>query len=106
FGDLSMGRTSSTPVYTRALAANRVISFGGATLSQGTFEALAPFAYSVESAFDDFGRFFGNLACQRMSQLPASFAGDAALTSHPRVFGLIHPENPDYSPAGDIAASK
>ena len=106
FGDLSMGRTSSTPVYTRALAANRVVSFGGATLSQRAFEALAPFAYSVESPFDDVGRFFGNLACQRMSQLPASFAGDAALASRPRVFGVIHPENPDYSPAGDVVATK
>ena len=106
FGDLSMGRTSSTPAYTRALAANHVVSMGGATLSQGAFQALAPFAYSVESAFDDFGRFFGNVACQRMSQLPASFAGDVALASRRRVFGVVHPENPDYSPAGDIVASK
>ena len=106
FGDLSMGRTASTPPYTRALAANRVVSFGGATLSQRAFEALAPYAYSAEPPFDDAGRFFGNLACQRMSQLPASFAGDAALGARPRVFGAIHPENPDYSPAGDIVATK
>jgi hypothetical protein len=101
-----MGRTSSTPSYTRALAANHVISFGGATLSQSTFEALAPYAYSDESAFDDFGRFFGNLACQRLSQLPAVYAGDATLAARPRVFGLIHPENPDYSPAGDAVVSR
>ena len=106
FADLSMGRTSSTPAYTRALAANKVISFGGATLSQATFDALAPFAYSDESAFDDFGKFFGNVACQRMSGLPAVFAGDQLLKTKTRVFGLINPENPDYSPAGDSVTSK
>ena len=106
FGDLSMGPTSSTPAYIRALASNQVISFGGATLGQATFEAMAPFAYSVESSFDDYGTFYGNVACQRMSQLPASFAGDPALASKPRAFGLIHPENPDYAPGGDIVVSK
>lgn len=102
FGDLSMAAISSTPPYARALVNNRVISFGGVTLSHRTFRQFAPYAYSFQRTADDHGLFYGNLGCQRMTGLPAIFTSDATYSAKPRVFGLIAPDVPDYAYAGNV----
>jgi hypothetical protein len=48
------------------------------------------------------GSFLGNVACRRLAGGNAAFAGDANTRGEPRVFGIIHPENPEFALIGDV----
>lgn len=106
FADVSSFLVATTPPYARALADQKVISIGGVASSRQALKRDAPFVYTGARTADDVGTFNASLICQRMVGLPAIFAGDETMKRTTRKFGLIHPDNPDYSPAGDIVASR
>ena len=102
FADATTGIDATTPVYAADLADTHVISIGGVVASQSFLEQYAPYIWTALGTVTDVADFDGAMICQRMAGLPAAFAGDAATRMQKRVFGIINPENPDYSQAGDM----
>lgn len=100
FGDMSMSELITTTPYAQALAANRVMSFGGAPASQSTYSAMQPYGWNPLAVIDLLGTWMGNLTCQRLNGLPAIFSPSVATKQ--RVFGLLQPDTPDFNEVGDI----
>jgi hypothetical protein len=103
FMDLSSSPTlASTQPYEENLAHEKVIAIGAVGLPKSWMKKYAPYEYTI---FPADGTKQAQAAihavCQRMWQLPAAFASNAAYTLKNRVFGLVTPENPVYTQYGD-----
>jgi hypothetical protein len=93
----------TTQIYAEALVDQKIVSTGGIYMSQQWLTDHAPFAY--ESWFptgDNAAYATVGLVCQRLKDLPAIDSGDEVMKTQKRVFGIVTPENPVYSAAGDI----
>jgi hypothetical protein len=101
FVDMTSAISATTPPYAEALAAQKVISAGGVAASARFLERLAPYAYTAVPTLTVLGNHWAALVCQRMTGLPAAFAGDPLMRGQARAFGIVVPEVPDYKAVGD-----
>ena len=101
FADVSI--VTQTQPYSEALISQKIIALSPVYLSDTWYEDHAPYAYGVLwPVGTQVGQFMGNVACQRLAGGDAAFAGDDATRGAPRVFGIIHPENPEFARVGDM----
>jgi hypothetical protein len=101
FADTSI--VTMTQPYTEALVSQGIIAMSPVYLSEGWYQAHAPYAYGViHPVGTRVGSFMGNIACRRMAGANATLSGDGAMRGTPRVFGVIHPENPEFALIGDV----
>ena len=97
FGDVTFSLESSQP-YEQDLASEHVISFSSVAEPHSWFEQYAPYEYSVQGAEGSVGiDDAAAVVCRRLAGMPAEFAGDALYQHQTRTFGVIYPENPEYS---------
>lgn len=99
FGDITLLLTSSQ-AYEQDLAAEHVLSFSAAGWTQSWFEQYAPYQWSIWATGTKIAQSYANTVCGRMASMPAIFAGDPALTSQPRRFGFLTPDNPQNVAVG------
>ena len=96
FGDVTFSLEASQ-YYEQDLAAEHVIGFSGAGMSQSWFQQYSPYEYSVQGPSGTNGLIASSaVVCRRMAGLPAIFAGDPTMTTRTRVFGIIYPQTPVY----------
>jgi hypothetical protein len=99
FADIT---TLPSQPYQEGLIQNKIMAFGGLYMSDAWFNQHAPYAWSSTFPDDDaVAKAAVSAVCHRMAGMPAIFAGDSATQAKTRVFGLLTPENPVYSAAGD-----
>jgi hypothetical protein len=92
-----------TQIYHEALVDQKIVAMGGIYMSQKWLADHAPYAYAAWfPTGDKVAKAAVNIVCQRLNGLPAVDAGDPAMQKQQRVFGIVTPENPVYSAAGDI----
>lgn len=95
FADVSFA--TMTQPYAEALAAESIIAMGPVYLSQSWYAQHAPYAFGGPwPVGTQVGEFTGNLSCAQLAGHPAAFAA-SDLASKKRVFGVLHPENPEYT---------
>ena len=98
FMDVSSSPTlASTQPYEENLAHEKVIAIGAVGLPKSWFRRYAPYEYSITPDGSDAVLAGIHAVCQRLAGMPAIFAGDPVYKKQNRVFGLIHPENPEYT---------
>ncbi len=101
FADTSL--ITMTQPYGEALASQRIIGMSPLYLSEAWHRAHAPYAFGVVWPIGTrTASFVGNLACRRLANGNATAASDSSLRGQRRVFGLIHPENPEFASVADI----
>jgi len=102
FGDATFYLKGSDP-YWRALAQNGVVAFGPLGYPQSYYQQYAPYWWSVSATGTMAADWFVNATCRRLAGMNAIYAPDKTMQVKKRVFGLIHPDNPQYiSIANDI----
>jgi len=94
FADISL--LASTPPYDDALANDGVISIGGTASSLAELQAHAPYEYTPGPDCEKAATAAAAVIGRSMAHLPAIFAGDPAMRTRIRTFGLIAPDNPMY----------
>jgi hypothetical protein len=103
FADISQSPSlAATIPYEEDLAQEQVIGIGAIGVTQGWFQAHAPWEYSFISNATKAGLAAGYALCERAYGLPAIFAGDTIYRNQPRKFGLVAPDGPEYQKAADI----
>jgi hypothetical protein len=101
FADTSL--ITMTQPYSEALISQGIISMSPFYLSQSWHEAHAPYAVGVVWPIGTrAGTFIGNLSCRRLAGGNAEFATDSELHTQPRVFGILHAENPEFALTADM----
>lgn len=106
FIDLSPAATSSSPPYCADLAEEHIICAGGVAETNKFMEEYFPYALSPVATFDYLGNYWSSMACQRMVDLPAIFAGDVLFQHEDRKFAIVALEEPDYTPVVDLMQSR
>jgi hypothetical protein len=102
FGDVSFQLRGSN-LYWSALAQQGIVAWGPLGFPTSYYQRYAPYWYSYTPSGSTVAGFFGNITCQRLAGMDAIFAPDVTYQKTNRVFGLIHPNNPEYvAIAGDI----
>lgn len=102
FGDATFYLKGSDP-YWRSLAQEGVVAFGPLGYPQSYYQQYAPFWWSVSPTGTMAADWFVNATCRRLAGMNAIYAPDKTMQVKKRVFGLIHPDNPQYiSIANDI----
>lgn len=92
-----------TQIYQEALIDQKIVAMGGIYMSQKWLSDHAPYAYAAWfPSGDNVAKASANVVCQRLKDLPAVDSGDPVMQKQQRVFGIVTPENPVYSAAGDI----
>jgi hypothetical protein len=66
----------------------------------------APYLYNYIPTAEDEGGWASGLVCQRMWQMPAIFAGDAAYKNKKRVLGLVAGDATNYTAVGNTAEAR
>lgn len=93
----------TTQIYAEALVDQKIVSTGSIYMSQKWLTDQSPFAYEAWFPTGDNTAYAAvGLVCQRLKDLPAIDSGDEIMKTQKRVFGIMTPENPVYSAAGDI----
>ncbi len=95
FGDVTFQLRGSNP-YWSSLAQQRVVAWGPLGFPDSYYRKNAPYWWSVTPSGTGLGSWMGNLTCQRLDGMKAIFAPDKTLAAKNRVFGLVHPDNPEY----------
>jgi hypothetical protein len=101
FADIAFLYKATQP-YETDLAQDGVIGIGVPGMPQTFFEQNAPYLYSPWPTGDKLAGWAVNTACDHMVGQDATFAGDAALRSTKRVFGIVTPDIPGYTASGAI----
>jgi hypothetical protein len=102
FADATFALKGSDP-YWRALAQQHVIAIGPLGYPQSYYQQYAPYWWSASATGTMAANWFINATCQRLAGMNAIYAPDKTMQVKKRVFGLIHPDNPQYiSIANDI----
>ena len=96
FADLTFQLKGSNPYWT-GLAQQGVIAMGPLGFPQSYYQRYAPYWWSFTPSGTQGADLLGNAICQRAANLPAAYAGDALYQKENRKFGLITPENPEYT---------
>lgn len=88
-----LGGPALTSAFVDELAANQVVSIGGA--GGGTpdwYEARAPYAWTIGASASQGYAFGAEYVGKKLAGRPAEFAGDPALQRRERTFGLLYIE--------------
>lgn len=87
----SLGGPGQTDAYENELAARDVMCVGcGVSVTDATFQKDAPYMWGTGATPDQLLRGALNYISQRVNNRPASFAGDPAMRTKKRVFGIVH----------------
>lgn len=97
FGDVTFLLESSQP-YEEDLAHEGVVGFSAVGEPHSWFVRNSPYEFSVQGpegsvAIDEASA----VVCRRLAGMPAVFSGNAADRARTRAFGVIYPENPEYT---------
>jgi hypothetical protein len=86
-----------------ALAQKKIIALSIGLASQQVLDRDAPYAYpnTAWDTAENWGRATAAMACNRMRNMPAIYAGDALYRAKNRVFGLVKAESDNWGPAAD-----
>jgi len=91
FADMSL--VDSSVVYTAALEARGVASFGLYLQDASWYRQAAPYQYTTGPNCTKGAGALGTVLGTGMSDQPAAFAGDSALRATDRVYGVVYPDN-------------
>jgi hypothetical protein len=91
FADMSLVDSSVT--YTQALEDHGVIAFGQYLQDADWYRSRAPYQYSVGPNCTKGASSIGAILGRGLSGTPAIYAGDPALHTKTRVYGIIYPDN-------------
>lgn len=87
----SLGGPAQTDAYENELAARGVLCVGcGLSVPDATFQQDAPYMWGTGATPDQLLRSALDYIVQRVNGRPASFAGDPAMRTEKRVFGIVH----------------
>ncbi|MCU1463693.1 MAG: hypothetical protein JWO37_3768 [Acidimicrobiales bacterium] len=100
FGDITGEIFTSIP-FVQYLAQDHVVSFDNSGAAASFYKQFAPYVYNTVPTADQYGMWAGNLACARLTGMPAVFAGDSVYQHTKRVFGLVVNDSPITVAAGD-----
>jgi hypothetical protein len=97
FGDVTF-LLESSQAYEQDLANQHVISFSSVAEPHSWFEQYAPYEFSVQNVEGTtFVSDSAAVVCRRLAGLPAIFSGNPGDRVRNRTFGILYPENPQYS---------
>jgi hypothetical protein len=105
FVDLTFPLKGSYP-YWQALAERKAITMGPTGFPDPWYQERSPYWYSVLPTGTGIANWLGNLTCKRMANMNAVFAGDPLYKAKKRVFGLVHPDNPEYKEIGKLVNAR
>jgi hypothetical protein len=105
FADVTFPSAGSL-FFAQGLAAQKVISWGFPLNPQSWYERYSPYQYNFFLDGSKWASWAANLVCARMAKLPAAFAGDPAMHSKERVFGLAAVEFPTWLQVADEIQQK
>jgi hypothetical protein len=104
FVDATFPLKGSYPFW-QALADRKALTLGPTGFPQKWYEERSPYWYSSLPTGTGVANWISNMVCRRMVNMNASFAGFAGYRAVKRVFGLVHPENPEYTEIGNLIES-
>jgi hypothetical protein len=104
FVDLTFPLKGSYPFW-QALADRKALTLGPAGFPKGWYAERSPYWYSSLPTGTGVASWVANMVCRRMVGMNASFAGDPTFKVTKRVFGLVHPDNPEYIEIGKFIKS-
>lgn len=99
FVDATFPLKGSYPFW-QALADRKMITLDPVGFPQKWYVERQPYWYSALPTGTGTANWVINMVCRRMAGMKASFAGDTAYKIKNRVFGLVHPDNPEYKEIG------
>ncbi|MEX0874159.1 MAG: hypothetical protein WD646_05510 [Actinomycetota bacterium] len=105
FADITFPSATSL-FYSQALHDEKIISWGFPFGPQSWYEGNSPYQYNWFLDGTKWSKWAANVVCRRMKGLTANFAGDPALRSKKRVFGLISVEFPTWLQSADQIQSR
>lgn len=105
FVDATFPLKGSYPFW-QGLAERKAITLGPTGFPQSWYAERSPYWYSVLPTGTGVASWLSNLVCRRMARMNASFAGSPTYKATKRVFGLVHPDNPEYKEIGDLIMSE
>jgi len=91
FADMSL--VDSSVIYTGALQARGVASFGLYLQDASWYRQASPYQYTTGPNCTKGASALGDLLGTGMSERPAVFAGEADLRAKDRVYGIVYPDN-------------
>jgi hypothetical protein len=101
FVDVTFPLKGSYPFW-QALAERKAITLGPTGFPQRWYEERSPYWFSSLPTGTGVASWLSNMVCARMAGMNASFAGSPVYQRTKRVFGLVHPDNPEYKEIGDL----
>src|SRR5205823_1556462 len=105
FIDATFPLKGSYPFW-QALADRKMVTTDPVGFPQKWYEERQPYWYSALPTGTGTANWVINMVCRRMAKMKASFAGDAIYKAQNRVFGLVHPDNPEYKEIGTYIKSQ
>jgi hypothetical protein len=105
FIDATFPLKGSYPFW-QALADRKMVTLDPVGFPQKWYEERQPYWYSALPTGTGTANWVINMVCQRMAGMKASFAGDSIYKVKNRVFGLVHPDNPEYKDIGTYIKSQ
>lgn len=87
----SFGGPAETEAYAQELAARHVLCLGDCMLasSQSFVDQRAPYIWLTLPAVDQSAQHWANFVSRQLDGRPAQYAGDPAMTTKPRIFGIV-----------------
>ncbi len=104
FVDVTFPLKGSYPFW-EALAKRKTMTMGPTGFPDNWFAGRAPYWYSVLPTGTGIANWLGTITCRRMANMNAVKAGDPLYQNAKRVFGLVHPDNPEYQEIGKLVNS-
>jgi hypothetical protein len=105
FVDATFPLKGSYP-YWQALADRKALTVAPTGFPQHWYDERAPYWYSALPTGTGVANWLTNMVCRRMRNMKAAFAGDPIFQARTRVFGLVHPDNPEYKEIASYIAAQ
>jgi hypothetical protein len=105
FVDATFPLKGSYPFW-QAIADRKMVTVDPVGFPQNWYVERQPYWYSALPTGTGTADWVINMVCQRMANMKASFAGDQIYKVKNRVFGLVHPDNPEYKDIGSYIKSQ
>jgi hypothetical protein len=99
FIDATFPLKGSYPFW-QAIADRKMLTPDPVGFPQAWYVERQPYWYSALPTGTGTADWVTNMVCRRMVGMKASFAGDSTFQLKNRVFGLVHPDNPEYKDIG------
>lgn len=101
FMDVTFPLKGSYPFWD-ALAKRKTMTMGPTGFPKSWYASRAPYWYATLPTGTGVANWLSMLVCRRMAKMNAIFAGDPLYQNTKRVFGLVHPDNPEYKEIGNL----